>query len=57
MTGLVIEDVSTPPVPCAKEGCVRPFSCVCPEDEACHIARLEAVAPKARTELEMPPRG
>lgn len=53
----VIDDDSSPPEPCAKEGCARPFSCVCPADEDCHVARLDVIAPKVRTELEMPGRG
>lgn len=54
----VIDDDTSPPVACAKEGCCRPFSCCCAEDEeGCHVDRMPAIAPKPRSELEMPERG
>lgn len=46
-----------PPVPCAKEGCKRPFSCICAAEDTCHVDRMDAIAPKSRDELEMPERG
>lgn len=53
----VIDDDNSPPEPCAREDCCRPFSCVCPEGDLCHLDRLDAIAPKVRPELEMPDRG
>lgn len=55
---MAIEDTdSFPPQPCAREDCPRPFSCVCADEDACHVERMDAIAPKVRPDLEMPDRG
>lgn len=53
----MIDDDTSPPVACTREDCCRPFSCVCPADEPCHMERLDMIAPRKRPELENPPRG